>query len=126
MKRFNTKKVPAAIGPYSQATIVDGTIYCSGQIALIPETGEIFSGTIEEETRFVLNNIKTLLNEAGSSLDKVIKATLFIKNMDDFPKINTVYGEFFGESKPSRSTVEVSRLPKDVNIEIEILAKLSS
>lgn len=124
MKRFNTVKVPTAIGPYSQATIVDGYIYCSGQIAIRPETGEIFRGGIAEETDLVLTNIQTLLHEAGSDLDHVVKTTVFLTNMDDFPQINEVYGKFFTNSKPARSTVEVSRLPKDLNIEIEVVAKL--
>jgi 2-iminobutanoate/2-iminopropanoate deaminase len=126
MQRFNTPKAPQAIGPYSQATIVNGMIYTSGQIAINPETNELFRGSIEEETKLVLNNIKALLEEASSNLENVIKTTIFIKNMDDFQVINGIYDQFFSTSKPARSTVEVARLPKDVNIEIDVIALVKS
>ena len=122
IQRFNTENAPTAIGPYSQASIVNGVLYSSGQIALIPSTGELLKGSIQEETEQVMQNLKNLLEDAGSGFDNVIKTTVFIKNMDDFGQINEVYGKYFGENRPSRSCVEVARLPKDVNVEIEVIA----
>ncbi len=121
MKIVQTKEAPAAIGPYSQGMIVGNIFYSSGQIPLTAE-GELVTGTVEEQTHQVFKNIKAVLKAAGSSLDSVIKATVFIKNMDDFPKINDVYASYFGDHKPARSCVEVARLPKDVLIEVEVIA----
>ena len=118
---ISTDKAPAAIGPYSQAVEVNGIIYTSGMIPVIPETGEIVSG-IENQARQALTNVKSLLESAGSSMDKVIKTTVFIKNMDDFAKVNEVYATFFTGAFPARSCVEVARLPKDVLIEMEAIA----
>ncbi|MCR4923118.1 MAG: RidA family protein [Lachnospiraceae bacterium] len=120
-KVISTKKAPAAIGPYSQAIEVNGMIYTSGMIPVIPETGEIVNG-IEEQAKRAFSNVKALLEESGSGMDKVIKTTVFIKNMDDFAKINTVYADFFTEPYPARSCVEVARLPKDVLLEVEAIA----
>jgi 2-iminobutanoate/2-iminopropanoate deaminase len=122
-KIISTNKAPAAIGPYAQANIFGNMVFTSGQIPLNPETAEIVGTTIEEQTRQVLTNIKNLLEASGSSMEKVLKTTVFIKNMDDFAKMNGVYAEFFvNGSYPSRSAVEVARLPKDVLVEIETIA----
>jgi len=122
-KIVSTKKAPAAIGPYSQANIFGNLVFTSGQIPLVPETGAIVAGGIEEQTEQSLNNLKAILEEAGSSMEKVLKTTVFIKDMNDFAKVNGVYAKFFTEgSFPSRSAVEVARLPKDVLVEIETIA----
>lgn len=122
-KIVSTDKAPAAIGPYSQANIFGDFIFTSGQVPLDPATGDIVGTTIEEQTRQVFKNMKAILETAGSSLDKVLKTTVFIKNMNDFGKMNEIYAEFFTEgSYPSRSAVEVARLPKDVLVEIETIA----
>ncbi len=118
---ISTKKAPAAIGPYSQAVEVNGMIFTSGMIPIIPETGEIVNG-IEAQAKQALSNVKALLESQGSSMDRVIKTTVFIKNMDDFSKINEIYTTFFSKDFPARSCVEVARLPKDVMIEVEAIA----
>lgn len=118
---ISTKNAPAAIGPYSQAIEVNGIIYTSGMIPVIPETGEIVEG-IEEQARQALTNVKNLLESQGSSMDKIIKTSVFIKDMNDFGKINEIYATFFQGDFPARSCVEVARLPKDVKIEIEAIA----
>ena len=124
-KIVSTTTAPAAIGPYSQANIFGNLIFTSGQVPLIPGTGEIVAGGIEEQTEQALKNVKAILEEAGSSMDKVLKTTVFLKNMDDFARINGVYATFFTEgSFPSRSAVEVARLPKDVLVEVEAIAYL--
>lgn len=124
-KTVSTEKAPAAIGPYSQANIYGDMVFTSGQVPLNPATGEIVGANIEEQTRQVFTNIKAILEAAGTSLDKVLKTTVFIKDMNDFGKLNEVYAEFFTEgSYPSRSAVEVARLPKDVLVEIETIAYL--
>lgn len=119
-------KAPGAIGPYSQGIKLDklGLIFISGQIPSDPKTGELVSGEIGEKTQRVLENLKAILEEAGSGLDKVVKTTVFLKNMDDFPKMNQAYGEYFELDPPARSTIEVKRLPKDVDVEIEAIAYL--
>ncbi len=124
-KIVSTTAAPAAIGPYSQGNIFGNLLFTSGQIPLDPATGQIVGTTVEEQTEQVFKNIKAILEEAGSSLDKVLKTTVFIKDMNDFAKINEIYGKFFTEgSYPSRSAVEVARLPKDVLVEIETIAYL--
>lgn len=120
-KIISTDKAPAAIGPYSQAVEVNGLIYTSGMIPVIPETGEIVEG-IENQARQALTNVKSLLEAAGSGMDKVIKTTVFIKDMNDFARVNEVYAGFFKGNYPARSCVEVARLPKDVLIEMEAIA----
>ena len=117
---ISTDKAPAAIGPYSQAIEVNGLVYTSG--AVNPATGEIVGSTAAEQAEQAIGNLKNLVEAAGSSMDKVIKTVVFIKNMDDFGKINEVYGKYFPEPYPARSCVEVARLPKDVLIEIEAIA----
>jgi len=125
MKIIQTNKAPQAIGPYSQAVRVGDLLFASGQIPLTPE-GELVTGSIQEQTHQVLKNIIALLAEADAKLENVVKTTLFIKDMDNFQAINEVYGQYFAAHKPARSTVEVARLPKDVGIEIEVIANLSS
>lgn len=118
---ISTNQAPAAIGPYSQAIEVNGMIYTSGMIPVVPATGEIVTG-IEAQARQVLTNVKNLLESQKSSMDKIIKTTVFIKKMDDFAKVNEVYAGFFTGDYPARSCVEVARLPKDVLIEMEAIA----
>ncbi|KAG9307282.1 hypothetical protein G9A89_017110 [Geosiphon pyriformis] len=120
--KVSTAKAPGAIGPYSQAIVANGFVFVSGQIPVIPETGEIVSDDIQEQTRQSLKNLKHVLEAANSSLAQVVKTTVFIKNMDDFAKINKVYAEAFGDHKPARACVEVARLPKDVKVEIDGIA----
>lgn len=120
-KVITTEKSPAAIGPYSQAIEVNGMIYTSGVIGVDPKTG-IAGETIEEQTTRVFENLKGLLEDAGSSLDQAIKTTVFIKNMDDFGKVNEIYASYFHGTFPARSCVEVARLPKDLLIEVEVIA----
>ncbi|GAF14285.1 endoribonuclease L-PSP [Bacillus sp. JCM 19046] len=121
MKVVHTNNAPQAIGPYSQGIIVNNMFYSSGQIPLTAE-GDLLAVTVEEQTHQVFANLKAVLKEAGSSLEQVVKATVFIKDMNDFPAINDVYGHYFTDHKPARSCVEVARLPKDVKIEIEVIA----
>lgn len=118
----NTAKAPAAIGPYSQAIKTGAMVFTSGQIPIDPTTGEIVAGDVRAQTEQVLHNLAEVLRAAGTSLDNVIKTTLFIKDMNNFAVINEVYARFFQEVPPARSTVEVARLPKDVLIEIEAVA----
>ena len=120
-KIISTDKAPAAIGPYSQAIEVNGMVYTSGVIPVNPQTGEIPEGTVAQATQ-ALTNLKNLLEASGSSMDKVVKTTVFIKEMDEFVTINGVYKEFFTSDYPARSCVEVARLPKDVLLEIEAIA----
>ena len=124
METIATEKAPAALGPYSQAIKANGMIYCSGQIPISPATGTIEALTIEDQTAQAISNLKNVLEKAGSSLAKVVKTTVFIKNMNDFVALNKVYAELFGETKPARSCVEVARLPKDVLVEIECIAEV--
>ena len=121
MRTINTKEAPAAIGPYSQGVVVNNVFYSSGQIPLKPN-GELVTGDIEAQVHQVFANLKAVLESAGASLETVVKTTVFIKNMDDFPKVNEVYGTYFTDHLPARSCVEVSRLPKDVAVEIEVIA----
>ncbi|CAE09639.1 RidA family protein [Wolinella succinogenes] len=121
MKFISTDQAPAAIGPYSQAIVVNDMIFTSGQIALRPE-GSMEEGDVEAQTRQVLTNLKGVLESEGSTLSKVIKTTVFLAHMEDFAKMNGVYAEFFGEHKPARSTVAVKTLPKNALVEIECIA----
>ena len=123
MEIIATEKAPAALGPYSQAIRANGMIYCSGQIPINPATGTIEAQTIEEQTTQAITNLRNVLEKAGSSLARVVKTTVFIKNMNDFAALNKVYAELFGDTKPARSCVEVARLPKDVLVEIECIAE---
>lgn len=121
-QEVKTEKAPKAIGPYSQAIIAGGFVFASGQIPLVPATGELNTGTTADQTRQVLQNLSAILEAAGSSLTNVVKATVFLKDMNDFAQMNAVYGEFFKAPFPARAAVEVARLPKDVKIEIEAIA----
>lgn len=121
---ISTEKAPSAIGPYSQAIKYGDLVFTSGQIPIDPSTGELVQGEVKEQAEQVIKNLEAVLTAAGSSLEKVIKTTVFIKNMDDFQVINEVYSRFFSASLPARSTVEVARLPKDVKIEIEAIASV--
>jgi 2-iminobutanoate/2-iminopropanoate deaminase len=120
--RVQTDEAPKAIGPYSQAIKAFGMVFASGQIAFDPATGEIVGGGIVEQTERVLNNLKAVLEAAGSSLDRVVKTTVFLADLNEFGSMNEAYGRFFGDTPPARSTVEVSRLPRDVRIEIDAIA----
>ncbi len=120
----STSNAPAAIGPYSQAVIMNDMVYTSGVIPIDPADGTIVNGDIKEQTKRVLTSLAALLKDSGSDLDKVVKTTVFIKNMEDFPLVNEVYASFFADNFPARSCVEVARLPKDVLIEIEAIAHL--
>lgn len=118
-----TENAPAPIGPYSQAVLSGNTLCVSGQIPLNPKSGELVMNSIEEQTKQVMENLKAVLSEAGMSFDNVVKATIFITDMNDFSKINSVYGSYFSEENaPARETVQVSRLPKDVNVEISVIS----
>src|SRR5579884_3714397 len=117
-----TKDAPQAIGPYSQAIKAGGFVFLSGQIAIDPATSNIITGDIAAQTDRVLNNISAVLTAAGSSLDRVVKTTVFLKNMSEFAAMNEVYGRFWKSAPPARSTVEVARLPKDVLVEIDVIA----
>lgn len=115
-------KAPAPVGPYSQAILIDRQLYVSGQIPLNPETGQLETATIEQATTRVLQNIEALLQEAGFSKDDVVKVSIFMKNLEEFQAMNTIYAHFFTGVAPARETVQVSRLPLDVNIEISCIA----
>jgi len=121
MKIVSTNHAPAAIGPYSQGIIVNNLFYSSGQIPLTAQ-GEMVTGDIAEQTHQVFKNLKAVLSEAGASLETVVKATVFLKDMNSFADFNEVYGQYFSEHKPARSCVEVARLPKDALVEIEVIA----
>lgn len=122
MKTVATDKAPAAIGPYSQAQISGGFVFASGQIPIIPETGEIAQG-LEAQAHQVFKNISEILKAADSDISRVVKTTVYIKNMDDFAAINAIYAQYFKEPFPARSCVEVARLPKDVLLECEVIAE---
>ena len=124
MKKIATTAAPAAIGPYSQAVVAGGLCFCSGQIALDPSTGELLDGDVEAQTRLVLSNLTAVLRAAGCSLNDVVKTTVFLKSMDDFGRMNSVYAEVFGDARPARAAVEVARLPRDVMVEIDAIAKV--
>lgn len=121
-KIVNTDKAPSAIGPYSQAVVHQNTIYCSGQIALDPKTNEIVSAEVGNQTEQVMQNLEQILMEAGSNFSKVLKCSIFLADMNDFSTVNEIYGCYFPDNPPARETVEVSRLPKDVKIEISCIA----
>ena len=118
-----TKNAPDPVGPYSQAILTNNTLFISGQVALDPNNGDMINSSIEEETLQVMNNLKAILNEVGFDFSNVIKSTIYLSDMNTFSKVNEVYGSFFNKDYvPSRVTVEVSRLPKDANVEIDMIA----
>jgi len=118
----STKDAPQAIGPYSQAIKANGFVFTSGQIAIDPATQEIVAGEVAAQTERVLRNLSEILEAAGSGLGKVVRCTVFLKDMNDFAAMNAVYGKYFSSAPPARSTVEVARLPKDVLVEIDVIA----
>ncbi|MCH2175244.1 MAG: RidA family protein [Lentisphaeria bacterium] len=127
VQAVQTDNAPAAIGPYSQATIANGTVYVSGQLPIDPSNGELCKGSVSEQTKFSLSNVKAILEAAGSSLDKVVRCDVFLKDMGDFVAMNEVYAEFFsGEVKPARQAIEAARLPKDADVEISCIAVLEA
>jgi 2-iminobutanoate/2-iminopropanoate deaminase len=119
---INTSQAPAPIGPYNQATRVNNMLFISGQIPADPETGELLMSSIEEETHRVMKNLKAILEAAGLGFENVLKTSIFISDMDNFSRINEVYGSYFSGEYPARETVQVARLPKDVNVEISAIA----
>ncbi len=121
-QEVRTDKAPKAIGPYSQGIVANGFVFVSGQVPFDPATGELVTGPIEDQARRVLMNVAAVLDAAGSSMDKVVKATVFLQDMNDFAKMNAVYGEFFKTPYPARAAVQAARLPRDVKIEIEVIA----
>lgn len=120
-----TENAPKPIGPYSQAIRAGGFLFCSGQIALDPRSGEIVAKDVEGQARQVMENLGAVLRQGGATFDTVVKTTIFLKSMSDFPKVNEIYGGYFKGVPPARSTVEVSRLPKDVLVEVEAVATLA-
>ncbi len=123
-KIINTPNAPSPIGPYSQAVMINGTLYLSGQVCINPSTGELTNGDIVSETKQVMNNLAAVLKEAGMDFSHVVKTTIFVKDLNNFASINATYGQYFKSDFPARETVEVSRLPKDVNVEISCVAVL--
>jgi 2-iminobutanoate/2-iminopropanoate deaminase len=121
-KVIQTEHAPKPVGPYSQAIEVGNLLFCSGQISIVPETDEVLKGDVETQARQVMKNIKAVLDKAGYNFNQVVKTTIFLTDMNDFAKVNAIYAESFKELPPARSTVQVSGLPKGVNVEIEIIA----
>lgn len=122
MQHISTEKSPQAIGPYSQAIVANGFVFVAGQLPIDPRTGQIMSGGIVSQTSQAMENIGCILEAAGTGLDRVVKATIFLKDLGNFDAVNEVYGRYFSATRPARSTVEVSRLPRDAGIEIEVIA----
>ncbi|MCK4890381.1 MAG: RidA family protein [Candidatus Aminicenantes bacterium] len=123
-KLIETKNAPEALGPYSQAVSINGFLFLSGQIGIDPAIGKVVEGGVSEQTKQIFSNIKNVLAEAGSTLDDVVKVTVFLKNMDDFSLVNSIYAEYFTKPYPARSAVQVAKLPLDVDIEIETIATM--
>jgi len=123
METISTDKAPKALGPYSQAIKANGMVYCSGQIPIDPAVDAVTAETVEDQARQAITNLKNVLEKAGSSLSKVVKTTVFISDMGEFARLNAVYAEMFGDTRPARSCVQVARLPKDVKLEIEAIAE---
>lgn len=122
LRFLSTDKAPSAVGPYSQGVKAENIIFSSGQLPIDPKTGELSKGDIQKETRLCLENVKAVLEAGHATIEDIIKVTVFVKDMNNFSSINEVYAEFFGNHKPARSLVEVARLPKDADIEIEAIA----
>jgi 2-iminobutanoate/2-iminopropanoate deaminase len=124
LKRIHTDHAPAAIGPYSQAIVVDGWVFCSGQIPLDPVTGELLTGSVTEQTELVLANLASVLKASGSSLQLVVKTTVFLSDMNTFAEMNDVYAKHFGDHRPARAAVQAGALPKFCDVEIECVARV--
>lgn len=124
MKTISTPNAPAAVGPYAQGNIVNGLLFASGQIALVPETGELAGDTIEAQSRQVMKNVGALLEAAGTDFDHVVKTTCFLDDINDFAAFNAIYAESFGEKLPARSCVAVDKLPKGALVEVEVIAEV--
>jgi 2-iminobutanoate/2-iminopropanoate deaminase len=123
MKTIETKNAPTPIGPYSQATVAGNFVFVSGQVGKNPVSGAMITDTVKNEAKQVMENVKAVLEAAGSNLSKVVKTTIFLSNMDDFAQVNEVYGSFFSGNYPARETVQVSRLPLNANVEISVIAE---
>jgi len=123
---ISTNKAPQAIGPYSQAVRFDNLLFVSGQIPIEPRSGEILKGNIKEQTKQILENLNSVLEAGGSSLNNVLRTTIFLTNLEDYAAVNETYAQFFEQSRPARSTVQVSRLPMDVQIEIDAIASINT
>jgi 2-iminobutanoate/2-iminopropanoate deaminase len=126
MKSIVTDKAPAAIGPYSQAVVAGGLLFCSGQIPLDPVSGELVVGTVEQETERVMENLRGVLEAAGTDFDHLVKATIYLTDMADFAAVNQIYGQYFSAIKPARATVAVAALPRGARVEIEAVAELKN
>jgi 2-iminobutanoate/2-iminopropanoate deaminase len=122
MKTISTDKAPKAIGPYSQAIVANGFVFCAGQIPLDPVSGQLITGDIKAQTERVLANLEAVLTAAGASWSSVVKTTVFLQNFDDFAVVNEIYGRVLGDARPARSTVQVAKLPRGVDIEIDAIA----
>lgn len=123
-KAINTDAAPAAVGPYSQAVIANDLVFCSGQVPFVPETGELLSGSIAEETARCMRNLEAVLKEAGTNLEQIVKTTIYVTDMNDFGEVNEAYGSFFSDEPPARATVGVAALPKGARVEIDCIAAL--
>jgi 2-iminobutanoate/2-iminopropanoate deaminase len=121
---ISTNEAPAAVGPYSQAVVIDGLVFCSGQVGLDPASATLIEGTIEDETRLALRNLGAVLEAAGAGPADVVKVTAYLTDITDFPQFNDVYAEFFGDARPARATVGVAELPLGARVEVECIAKL--
>lgn len=119
---IETKDAPSPIGPYSQAVRANGFVFVSGQIPVLPDTGAVVEGGVEAQTHQVMKNLSAILKASGSELDRVVKTTVYLADLDDFSSFNRIYGEYFGETKPARATIQASRLPREVLVEIEAIA----
>lgn len=126
MQSIATDKAPAAIGPYSQAVVAGGLLFCSGQIPLDPASGELIVGTVEQETERVMENLRGVLEAAGTDFDHLVKITIYLTDMSDFAAVNQVYGQYFASDKPARATVAVAALPRGARVEIEAVAALKN
>lgn len=124
MKIIETKNAPGAVGAYSQGIVSNGFVYSSGQLPLVPETGELISDDVKKATRQSLENVKAIVEAGGSSVEKIVKVNIFLDDVNDFAEVNEAYAEFFGDHKPARSCVEVGKLPKNGLLEIEAIAEL--
>ncbi len=122
IQTITTDKAPKVVGPYSQAILANGLVFLSGQVAIDPKTNQFTGGSIEEQTKLALDNLSAVLQSVGSNLNKALKTTVFLKDLADFEVMNKVYGEYFPDYKPARSTIQIARLPKDALIEIEMIA----